>query len=62
MRGRPNSDLDEERRGAFSYYEKSEILQIIDIILEDSERLKKIDDNVTHDKVYQESNQYLGKR
>lgn len=53
-RGRPNSDLAEERRGAYSYYEKTEFLQIIEIILMDSERLKKIDDNVTHDKVYQE--------
>ena len=53
-RGRPNSDLAEERRGAFSYFEKTELLQIIEIILRDSERLKKIDDNVTHDKVYQE--------
>lgn len=57
-RGRPNSDLAEERRGAFSYFEKTEFLQIIEIILRDSERLKKIDDNVIHDKVFQDFIRY----
>ena len=57
-RGKPNSDLAEERRGSPSYYEKSDILQIINIILEDSERLKKIDDIVTNDKVYQKFVKY----
>ena len=57
-RGKPNSDLAEERRGSLSYYEKSDILQIIDIILEDSERLKQIDNIVTNDKVYKEFLKY----
>ena len=57
-RGKPNSDLAEERRGSPSYREKSDILQIIDIILKDSERLKKIDDIVTNDKIYQEFLRY----
>ena len=58
-RGRPNLDLAEERRGSLSYYEKYAILQIIDIILNDSERLKKIDDIVTNDKAYQEFVRYV---
>ena len=32
-RGRPNSDLAEGRRGAYSYFEKTEFLQIIEITL-----------------------------
>ena len=57
-RGRPNSDLAEERRGAYSYYEKTEFLQIMEIILRDAERLKKIDGIVTNDKIYQEFLKY----
>ena len=57
-RGKPNSDLAEERRGSLSYYEKTEFLQIIEIILRDSERLKKIDDIVTNEKVYKEFLKY----
>jgi hypothetical protein len=58
-RGKPNSDLAEERRGSLSYYEKSDILQIIDTIIKDSERLKKIDDNVIHEKVFQDFIRYV---
>ena len=57
-RGRPNSDLDEERRGAYSYFEKTEFLQIIEIILRDSERLKQIDDIVTNEKIYEDFLKY----
>jgi hypothetical protein len=57
-RGRPNSDLDEERRGAFSYFEKTEFLQIIEIILRDSERLKQIDDIITNEKIYEDFLKY----
>ena len=57
-RGRPNLDLDEETRGAYSYFEKTEFLQIIDSILEDSKRLKKIDNIVTNDEVYKEFLKY----
>jgi hypothetical protein len=57
-RGRPNSELDEERRGASSYFEKTEFLQIIEIILRDSERLKQIDDIVTNDKIYEDFFKY----
>lgn len=57
-RGRPNSDLAEERRGANSYLEKTDFLQIIEIILEDSQRLKKIDDIITNNKIYHEFLKY----
>jgi hypothetical protein len=51
-RGRPNSDLAEERRGAYSYFVKTEFLQIIEITLRDSKRLQQIDDIVTKHKIY----------
>jgi hypothetical protein len=57
-RGRPNSDLDEERRGAYSYFEKTEFLQIIEITLRDSERIKQIDDIVTNHKIYDDFLKY----
>ena len=52
-RDRPNSDLAEERRGTYSYFEKTEFLQIIEITLRDSGRLKQIDDIIINDKIYE---------
>lgn len=51
-RGKPNSNLAEERRGSPSIYEQSDIQEIIDIILSDSVRLKKIDDIVTTHEIF----------
>ena len=57
-RGRPNSDLAEERRGANPYREKTEFLQIIELILEDSQRLKKIDDIISNNQIYHDFVKY----
>jgi hypothetical protein len=58
-RGRPNSDLVEERRGAYSYFEKTEFLQTIEITLRDSERLQQIDDIVTNHRIYEDFLKYF---
>jgi hypothetical protein len=45
-KGRPGSDLAEERRGRFSYYEQSKIKAILDEIIKDPEVVRSIDNEI----------------
>jgi hypothetical protein len=51
-RGRPNSNLAEERRGKPVYYADSDIQKIFDSIIKDSKLLKQIDDIVTNHEIF----------
>ena len=51
-RGRPDSSLAEERRGRHSYREKSDLSEILDMILKDSKCLEKIDSKVTCNEIF----------
>ena len=59
-KGRPssNSNLNYERRGRRSSYDKSRMMQIIDEVLSDEELFKKIDDTVTNSEIYSKYRPY----
>ena len=53
-RGRPKSDtrITDERRGRFSYYERSRIKVIIDEVLNDIESINKIDNAILNSEMF----------
>jgi hypothetical protein len=59
-RGKPrsNTKLADERRGRFSYYERSRIIQIIEEVLKDKEFFSKIDNAVTKSDIFPKYRKY----